>query len=131
MDVGIVGHVADLDVGQGVEDDHGKLSNGVHPLLAHKEHFAGMLVEDGVAEGVVVVVVGGQVGGQKQGHFRSANTATHPSVLSNYTNQSSIQSLIDEKQNVLIMCHQFMHAAPTPRQETDLRKIVTLRECQY
>ena len=79
-----------------MEDDHGKLSNGLHPLLAHKEDVAGMLVEDRVAEGVVVVVVGGQVGSQKQGHFRCADTATQPSVH-NYKNKSSVQSKIDQK----------------------------------
>ena len=65
MDVGVIGHVADLDVGQGMQHNHDKLSDALHPLLAHKEDLAGVLVEDGIAEGIVVVVVGGQVGSQE------------------------------------------------------------------
>lgn len=61
-------------MGQGVEDDHGKLSDGLHPLFTHKEDLARVLIEDRVTEGVVAVVVGGQVGSQEEGHFRCSNT---------------------------------------------------------
>lgn len=60
-----------------MKNHHGKLSNRLNTFLTDKEDLVGMLIEDRVAESIVVVVVGRKVGCQEQRHIWCANAGNN------------------------------------------------------
>lgn len=58
----IIHEVVNFNVSQTMHDENNKISNAVHAFLAYEENLSRALVEEGIPERVLGVIVGRQGG---------------------------------------------------------------------
>ena len=63
--IGIIRQIINLDMSETMHNDQDEISDGLHPLMANKQHLASTLVEEWFTEAVPFIVVLREIGGQQ------------------------------------------------------------------